>query len=113
MKALVCGGRDYTDKQTVFSYLDHTHAKHSISLIIHGAARGADSLAGEWAADRKVPVQEYKADWTQGKKAGILRNKKMLEEGQPDLVIAFPGGRGTADMVRRSKTAAIPVIFII
>lgn len=46
---------------------------------------------------------------TNGKAAGPIRNQRMLDEGKPDLVVAFPGGRGTADMVRRAKAAGVPV----
>jgi hypothetical protein len=35
----------------------------------------------------------------------------MLEYG-PDLVVAFPGGRGTADMVRRAKAAGCEVLEV-
>ena len=99
MRILVCGGRDFVDYERLERVLDASGA----TLIIHGGARGADSLAGAWAKKRNVPVLVFYADWSVGRKAGILRNQKMLDEGKPDKVIAFPGGRGTADMVRRAK----------
>jgi hypothetical protein len=34
----------------------------------------------------------------------------MLEDFRPDLVVAFPGGRGTADMVRRADGAEVPIM---
>jgi predicted polyphosphate/ATP-dependent NAD kinase len=49
---------------------------------------------------------------TQGKAAGIIRNQRMLDEGKPDLVIAFQGGDGTADMVRRANKSKIPTIIL-
>ena len=53
-------------------------------------------------------MKNIRLDWKKyGKKAGPLRNQQMLEEGKPDLVVAFPGGNGTADMVRRAKKANI------
>ena len=42
-----------------------------------------------------------------GKKAGPLRNQRMLDEGKPDLVVAFPGGGGTKDTVRRAVQAGV------
>jgi hypothetical protein len=70
-------------------------------------------LAGKWAAYNGIPIAEFPAQWDlHGKRAGYLRNKQMLEEGQPDLVVAFPGGRGTADMVRQSREAGVPVIEV-
>ena len=82
-------------------------------LIIHGAAMGADRWAVVWAARVNVPVKRFRANWDRyGKSAGPRRNQKMLDEGKPDLVIAFPGGSGTADMVDRARTAGIPVTEI-
>jgi hypothetical protein len=43
-------------------------------------------------------------------KAGPIRKQQMLDEGKPDLVVAFPGGRGTAHMVRIARAAGIEVI---
>jgi hypothetical protein len=81
-----------------------------MSLLIHGGARGADSLAGQWAEFNGVPQDVYWADWNRyGKAAGILRNMRMLEDGQPDLVVGFPGGRGTADMLHRAASQGIMI----
>jgi hypothetical protein len=48
------------------------------------------------------------ADWEKlGRSAGPIRNQAMLDEGRPDLVVAFPGHHGTADMVRRARAAGV------
>ena len=95
-KVLVCGGRDYNDRETVQRTLDRIKPAE----IIHGAARGADTLAGEYARDRDIPCRRFPADWQRhGRSAGFLRNRQMLDEGKPDLVVAFPGGPGTRNMV--------------
>ena len=108
---LVCGGRDYEDIDRVYAVLDGIHAKAPIASIIHGGAKGADKLAGSWAFFRDlVPERIYRANWADlGKAAGPLRNQQMLDKEAVDLVIAFPGGRGTADMVRRARKAGVPV----
>ena len=112
-RVLVCGGRHYKNGQHLFAVLDEAHGKTPISTIVHGGARGADSLAGEWAACRGVPCDVYKADWDKyGNRAGPVRNQLMLDAGKPDLVIAFPGSRGTADMVGRSTRAGLRVVMI-
>ncbi len=106
MRVLVCGGRDFNDADLVARTLD----AEAITHVIQGGARGADRLGYDWARKRKVPVSTFNADWQRfGPKAGPLRNQQMLDEGKPDLVIAFPGGRGTADMVRRALAAGVPV----
>lgn len=113
MKVLVCGGRAYEDRDRVFAVLDKLHAEAGVVSIIEGGARGADAYGKEWAFRRGVDCETFKADWeNQGSFAGPMRNKRMLAEGQPDLVIAFPGGRGTADMVRKARKAGITVVEI-
>jgi YspA, cpYpsA-related SLOG family len=113
-RVLVCGGRDYNDRDHVWNTLTALdHMLGPFSVIIHGAARGADSLAKEWALATGRKEESYKADWGRlGPAAGPIRNQKMINEGRPDLVIGFSGGRGTADMCRRARAAGIKVIEI-
>ena len=89
------------------------HQERGVTLIISGGARGGDTMAEWWAKTEGVPCDVYQADWTGlGRKAGPIRNQRMLDEGKPDLLVAFPGGRGTADMVRRGREAGIEVIEV-
>lgn len=107
---LVCGGRDYWHPAHVALVLDTLLSEHPAMRVISGGASGADSIAAGWAKMRGVPVQVFKADWqTLGRAAGPLRNQRMIDEGKPDVVVAFPGGRGTEDMLRRAQAAGIPV----
>jgi hypothetical protein len=113
IRLLVCGGRDFDRASVVTSALDSVHDKMGVSLLIHGDARGADTLAGAWAASRGIPVMVFPADWQMyGKAAGHVRNKKMIDEGKPDVVVAFPGGRGTADMMRKAVAAGLNVMLM-
>jgi hypothetical protein len=118
MRVLVCGGRDYTDRDHIHNTLCEIDAKRGpITCIIHGCATGADNEGMLWAqmmaSTRKVVHAPFAADWhTHGRAAGPIRNQRMLDKGKPDLIVAFPGGRGTADMVRRAKAAGIEVIEI-
>lgn len=110
MKVLVCGGRDFTNEAFICGRLDRLHAETPITALMQGGARGADTIAGQWARS-KAGIQRFvcRADWeTHGKRAGPIRNARMLE-WKPDLVVAFPGGRGTADMVRQAQAAGVPV----
>jgi hypothetical protein len=110
VRVLVCGGRDYDDKDYVFRQLDRLHAAKGVECIIHGNARGADSLAKLWAITRGIPHLPYPADWnTHGKSAGPIRNREMLADSKPDGVVAFPGGKGTSDMVTISRAAGVKV----
>ncbi len=123
MKVLICGGRDYNNFASFTETLDRLHNRHNFQLVIHGAARGADSLADQWAKSRNIPVRTYPARWRSHspdcspacrgrdycRSAGFRRNRQMLEESRPDLVIAFPGGPGTRDMIHRAKQAGLKV----
>ena len=106
---LACGGRGVENKAAVFACLDVLHSCRPVAKLLHGGARGADRLAALWAERRGIPVEAHPADWSQGKGAGPARNARMIAL-RPDLVIAFPGGPGTADAVRRARAAGIEVI---
>jgi hypothetical protein len=78
--------------------------------IISGEARGADTLAKEYATECGWDYEGYPADWrVYGKGAGYVRNRQMLVEGKPDLVVAFPGGNGTKMMTELAMKADVPV----
>ena len=102
VRILVCGGRSFSDSFIVSSTLNVlTHGYDNIT-IIHGGATGADELADVWASRRGATVEKYPADWSLGKAAGPIRNRLMLREGDPSIVVAFAGGRGTEDMVKQA-----------
>jgi hypothetical protein len=110
---LVCGGRNYTDKAHLSATLNELLHARGIVRIIAGGAKGADTLAEEWAKIQELECVVYHADWAKhGRAGGPIRNQQMLDEGKPNLVGAFPGGRGTADMVRRARAAGIEVIEV-
>lgn len=111
MKVLVCGSRHFNDEGLLRSVLD----TKSISKIIHGMARGADTLGGEYARLHGIPVDAYPALWdTYGRRAGPIRNAQMLKEGQPDLVVAFrgPNSRGTQNMIDQARKAEVETMVI-
>ena len=115
MRILVCGGRDFNDYKWLKQVLDgYLKTANDPIFIVSGMARGADALAALWASENseQVNLMGFHADWaTQVKAAGPIRNQQMLTEGKPDLVIAFPGGKGTADMIRRSEKQGHTVII--
>lgn len=109
-RVLVCGGRDFTDRAFLFESLDMLDARHGpFTKVIHGAAKGADTLAQAWAVARDRAQVAYPADWSKGKSAGPRRNAEMLCE-RPDLVIAFEGGSGTRDLTEKARAAGFKVI---
>lgn len=106
---LVCGGRDFRDRDLLFRTLDDLH----ISCVVHGGADGADRLAGEWAIARKVPEVIVPAQWDgHGRAAGVIRNGWMLKFTKVEHVVAFPGGRGTLNMIQQSEKAGVLLTVI-
>jgi hypothetical protein len=115
---VICGSRYWTDRERIKSVL---YELPSDAVVIHGAARGVDTIAGEEAKALELSVIGVPADWDgYGKSAGGIRNQQMLEMllrarfwADDVLVIAFhedPNlGKGTRDMVRRAREANIEV----
>ena len=113
MRVLVCGGRQFDDTAYLNSKLDELHLQHGFTVLIEGCARGADQLAGAWADAYGIAHLKFPADWDRlGRKAGPIRNKQMLDEGRPDLVVAFPGNSGTFNMCRQAEAAGVRVIKV-
>lgn len=109
MRVLVCGGRDYDEFGKMIAVLD----QFEIDVIGHGAAPGADSLAQQYAEYRGYPAESWPADWDRhGNAAGPIRNRQMFKEFNPDLVVAFPGGKGTADMVSVAQKGKCAVFVV-
>ena len=113
MKLLVTGGRNYSNFERVNKVLIWLHDQTPITLLVSGGATGADYWCKLWAETLGIPVATYAITprcWKKyGKSAGPRRNQMMLDEEKPDRCIAFPGGRGTADMVLRCEKRGVPV----
>jgi hypothetical protein len=117
MRLLVCGSRDWTDREFLNRHLDWVFDRTPVSVVIEGEARGADLMAADWAVSHGIPVERYPADWEHyGKAAGPVRNQLMLDVGKPEYVVAFTpdlgSSKGTADMVRRARKAGLPVLIL-
>lgn len=123
MMVLVSGGRDYSDHVFVARVLDGLHHAHRLQVVIHGCAKGADTLAGEWAQRVGVREAKHPASWRtdQGefdRSAGTRRNQQMRAlldwyqriEKKRVLGVCFPGGHGTGEMVKGLATSGIPFI---
>jgi len=110
VRVLVCGGRDFDNPSWLTITLDELSRDAEWTTLIEGGARGADRQAREWAVASGVAVETYEADWhAHGPGAGPIRNRRMLDEGRPDLVVAFPGGPGTRNMVKLARAHGILV----
>ena len=127
MRVLICGSRDWKDEAIIDTIVhglvsDYSELDLDGLVIIHGGAPGADSMAGTAGGmfrefGKRVKVDRFPADWkTFGNAAGPIRNQQMLDEGKPEMVIAFTNdlssSKGTKDMVRRAKQAGLPTYII-
>jgi hypothetical protein len=130
---LVCGGRSYgrvpsvvseeerprlaaqacRERARLYRVLEHAPERLGLTRLVCGDQTGADFLAVEWAKEATIPFKVYPADWGQhGNKAGPIRNRQMLDEEQPAAVIAFPGAKGTRNMVGLAEKAGVLVIKV-
>lgn len=115
LRLCVCGGRDYDNRDLVYQTLDKLLKNvppWKELILVHGDARGADSLAASWAKDRGISDEPHPADWNKHSKgAGPIRNREMLKAGI-DFLVAFPGGNGTADMINICQNAGVRVMRV-
>lgn len=106
----VCGSRDFTDYEHARRVLDKVTSKTAEPItVLSGAARGADRLGERWAAERGHKVDRYPADWDRhGKRAGYLRNKRMIDRATH--VVAFWDGdsKGTYHSIDLAQQRGIP-----
>jgi len=130
MRVLVCGDREWHDRFIIAvvlnGFLGIAMNEFDDLVVIDGAARGADAIAGEWyggaedgehAIHERVTHVRFPAEWDKhGKAAGPIRNAEMLRDGQPDIVVAFnndlDSSKGTKDMVDRAARAGVPVYHV-
>ncbi len=106
MRILVCGCRDWTNPGMIMKVLQAQGDGHT---LIEGGAKGADTQARAAARVLGWDVETYEAEWERlSSMAGPIRNQQMLDEGKPDLVIAFWDGSsaGTLNMIRKAVRAA-------
>jgi hypothetical protein len=109
-RVLVCGGRANDRAYVNKKLTQYVNENGPIAVLIHGAGGNTDLEAKNWACQNGVKMEEYPAEWkVYGKSAGPIRNQYMLENGKPEVVLAFAGGRGTADMKERARKAGVPI----
>jgi hypothetical protein len=120
MRVIVCGGRDFPagaeQRSWMYGELSRLHAERPVTYLFHGNASGADRAAAAWASLHRdhanIKVFAVPAEWSKhGRAAGPKRNQAMLGQGI-DRVVAFPGGKGTADMVARARRAGVEVLEV-
>ena len=103
IRVVVTGGRDYRDLDRAWSELAWLHDRFVVGRLCEGGCpTGADKHARAWRSLEGIAGKSYPADWSQGPSGGPIRNGVMLAAEVPDLVLAFPGDRGTKDCIRQA-----------
>lgn len=111
MRTIIAGGRAYSLTEADRAWLDRIRERLPITVVLSGAARGADTDGADWATSRGIPVETYPADWDRhGRAAGPLRNQEMVDRA--DALVPFPGTSGTADVTRRAHAAGLLVVAV-
>ena len=109
MRVIIAGGRDYRLTDQDRQWLDELRSSMPITEVVCGMGKGADLDGRDWAITRDVPVRDFKADWARrGRGAGPVRNQAMADYA--DALIAFPGGKGTADMIRKASARGLTIV---
>ena len=111
MRILFCGDRNWTNYKVIADVM----ADLQPQVVIEGEAPGADLMAADAADYFGMPVERYPANWElYGRAAGPIRNTQMLNEGNPDLVVAFhndiQNSKGTLNMVNQARKKNIKVM---
>jgi hypothetical protein len=133
--AIICGGRSYgimprdyhpdaadrlreiarQEEGRLYIILRSARERLGVTRMVMGNQTGADYLASRWCRENGMSFQVYEADWqTHDKNAGPIRNRQMImeERPMPEICIAFPGSRGTRDMVRQAEAHFLRVIKV-
>ena len=100
MKLIIAGGRNFKDKEFMFTLLNSLHPR--VTEVVCGGATGADTLGAMWAEQNKIPIIYFLPRWEAfGKSAGPIRNRTMAEYA--DACALFPGGKGTESMFNEAR----------
>lgn len=113
MRLLICAGRYYADNSECRQVLDVLHRIHSVTVLIHGGNQFLGAGIEEWAREHGADIVRYPPNWQRhGKLAERLRNRFMLGDSQPDLVMALPGGEDTEELIAHARSAGLQTLSI-
>ena len=111
MKVIVAGGRNFVECSGDRANLRDALLKLGATEVVCGMARGADMFGYRVAKEIGLPIAEFSAEWDRfGKRAGMIRNAEMANYA--DALIAFPGKRGTLNMVAEADRRGLPIVKI-
>ena len=112
---LIAGGRDFDDAETFDRVVrEHIAGNEAGTVIVEGGAKGADSLAREYAKKNGMKYVEMKADWKKyGRAAGPKRNDEMIQliKEKNGTALYFWDGqsKGTKQCIESARRNGVPV----
>jgi hypothetical protein len=114
LRVIVCGSRHAADYAMVARVLNLVLGARALRevTIVHGDQRGVDAFAKQWAKSKGIAQEPHPYKGELGKAGGPVRNREMLDAGA-DFVLAFPGGSGTADIVRQARVRQMLVLQVL
>lgn len=108
LKPIVCINGSRTIKELDLDrFIDYTH----VGGVVTGGAQGVDTIAEKWAKRHELEWVCYLPQWDiYGKKAGLVRNKDMVDFC--DILISFWDGKskGTLYTIEYAKSIGRPHI---
>lgn len=113
MKIFISGRKDYIDWETFQEQMNLLFSQlGEITEIACGGWLGVDGMVDDYAWKHNIPCKKYPIEWKKhGNLAGRIRNRLMLKEFQPDVVVSFCGDWQTADMIDRAQTSGVRTII--
>jgi hypothetical protein len=110
MRLMLVGGRHFADEELVNAALTAVHHSLPVSVLIHGGSVGIGAAAEIWAAKAGVNIVRYPPPRTGSRADNVRRDLFMLEDGRPDALLAFPGGRRTQKLTGFALDSGLQVI---
>ena len=111
MKVIIAGGRDFVPSDSNYIELTALLLEIKASEVVCGMATGADTFGASIGKKLGLPIKEFPAEWFKyGRSAGPKRNKEMAQYA--DVLIAYPGGRGTANMKKEAEKAGLKILSL-
>lgn len=88
-RVAIVGSRQFSDYEVIEPWILFAIHPWDILEVVSGGAPGVDYIAEVFARKHNLLLKVFPAEWNlHGKKAGLIRNRLIVENS--DIVLAFP-----------------------
>ena len=113
MRVLICAGRHYADSRVCRQVLEAFQRLHPVQVVIHGGSQFLGAHIEDWARENAADIVRYPPNWQHhGKQAERLRNRFMLADSRPDIVLALPGGADTEELLDQARSQGLQTLSV-